>query len=58
MMPTLGLFGDWVLIRKWFNYDELKRDDVVVALSPIEPTSYVCERIVGLVSRLFLTVAW
>eukprot|EP00038_Savillea_parva_P002675 m.116385 g.116385 ORF g.116385 m.116385 type:complete len:228 (+) comp10919_c0_seq1:325-1008(+) len=49
MMPTLNQFGDIVLTEPWSLWkNKLQRGDVVIAVSPRNPTSAVCKRILGM----------
>jgi signal peptidase I len=46
MMPTFSPSGDLVLVEHMSQ--EIRRDDIVIAVSPTDPTHTVCKRVVGL----------
>mmetsp|Transcript_25697 Transcript_25697/g.67425 ORF Transcript_25697/g.67425 Transcript_25697/m.67425 type:complete len:214 (+) Transcript_25697:227-868(+) len=49
MMPTLNQSGDVVLTESWTpRRGLLERGDVVVAVSPRNPNSAICKRVLGL----------
>lgn len=49
MLPSLGPTGDLLLVEHITpKLRKLKRGDVVVAFSPIEPHQRVCKRVIGL----------
>ncbi len=46
MLPTLNMSGDFLLIDYYSK--DYRIGDVVVAVSPVDPTMNVCKRIVGM----------
>lgn len=53
MLPTFNMIGDWLVIEKftmklWPDGSKLRRGDVIVAVSPVKPTSIVTKRILGM----------
>ena len=45
MLPTMNVSGDFVLVSKQVT---LKHGQVVLAISPLDPTRKICKRIIGL----------
>ncbi|BAM78891.1 similar to mitochondrial inner membrane protease IMP1 [Cyanidioschyzon merolae strain 10D] len=49
MLPTLSANGDVVIMEHFTpRFRELKRKDIVVAVSPLNPNMSVCKRVTGL----------
>jgi hypothetical protein len=52
MMPTIQADGSLIVLDKLFASQRVKKDDVVIALSPLNRNRNVCKR-VGAVVRFF-----
>ena len=49
MIPTISLYGDWVLINKWYRHGRgVKVGDVVDFIKPTDPSFSVVKRIIGM----------
>jgi len=51
MLPTLANSGDWVLQESFshrMNPPRIARGDVIVAISPYDPSRSICKRVMGL----------
>ena len=52
MLPTFNMIGDFVLLERWTTYThQLKVGDVVVSVSPTDPSRSVCKRLIGMVGN-------
>lgn len=49
MIPTISLFGDWVVTNKWHRHGRgIKVGDVVYYIKPTDPTIEVIKRVIGM----------
>ncbi|KAH8102475.1 peptidase S24/S26A/S26B/S26C [Cristinia sonorae] len=48
MMPTLAHAGEWVLESRLIDPQNLRRGDLAIYISPLDPHRLVCKRVLGL----------
>ncbi|CAL1695389.1 unnamed protein product [Somion occarium] len=48
MVPTMNVTGEWIVENRMISPKNLARGDLITFVSPLDPSRFVCKRLIGL----------